>query len=126
MSDRDFKITATYPTIRECAEGEIVIQLQDLLVKAGSNIEINGHFNLGTRNAVRAFQRKYGLPINGVVDGQTWIKLLEVSGNIKFSNTEKEVLIGFMQIPGVPESEARELMKKYPNARWAITGIIKS
>lgn len=121
-----FKITATYPTIRECAKGEIVIQLQDLLVKSGSNISIDGNFGLSTRNAVRAFQRKYELPITGVVDGATWIRLLEVAGNIKVSNTDKSVLVGFMQIPGVPEEDAMALMKKYPNARWAITGIIKA
>ena len=121
MAIERFKITATYPTIRECAKGEIVIQLQDLLVKAGSNISIDGIFGLGTRNAVRAFQKKHELSVTGVVDGVTWITLLEVAGNIKVSNNEKSALVGFMQIPDVPEEEARELMNKYPNARWAIT-----
>lgn len=116
-------IIVTYPTIREGTSGEIVYQLQDLLTKAGSAISVDGKFGLGTRNAVRAFQKNHELPVTGVVDSETWIKLMEEAGNIHVTNIEKKILVGFMQIPEVPETEAKELMKKYPEAKWAITGI---
>lgn len=116
-------IVVTYPTIREGASGEIVYQLQDLLVKAGSSISITGKFSLGTRNAVRAFQKNHDLPVTGIADSGTWVKLMEEAGNIHVSNTEEHILVGFLQIPEVPEKEAKELLAKYPGARWAITGI---
>ena len=116
-------IIVTYPTIREGASGEIVFQLQDLLIKAGSAISLDGKFGLGTRNAVRAFQKNHELPITGIADSGTWIKLMEEAGNIHVTNTETKTLVGFMQIPEVPEKEAKELMAKYPDANWAITGI---
>ena len=120
----DMAITVTYPTIRQGASGEIVIQLQDLLAKDGSGIRINGIFDLATRNAVRAFQKRNELLVDGIVGPITWMKLLEQAGNIKV-NDSNESLVGFLQIEDVPEDEARKLMQKYPKARWAITGIKK-
>ncbi len=76
-------ITVTYPTIRQGASGEIVIQLQDLLAKDGSAIQINGIFDLATRNAVRACQKRNELLVDGIVGPITWMKLLEQAGNIK-------------------------------------------
>ena len=105
----------SYPRLRECVSGEIVIQLQDLLAKAGSNIQIDGKFGLGTRNAVRAFQKRYGLDVTGVVENDTWIKLLEVAGNIKIKEPipEKKLIV---TIPDLTEAQAKELMRKYPKA----------
>lgn len=112
-------ITLTYPTIRQGSTNkELVTQLQDLLAKAGSTLQIDGIFGNGTASAVRAFQRKYGLEVDGVVGPKTWAKLLEVSGNIKIGEPEKpaqEELISVL-IPDLPKSEAEALMKKYPNA----------
>jgi hypothetical protein len=73
----------TYPTLRRGAEGDLVTQLQDLLAKAGSTLQIDGIFGAGTQSAVRAFQSKYGLEVDGIVGSKTWAKLLEVSANVK-------------------------------------------
>ena len=68
----------TYPELKMGSKGELVTQLQDLLSKAGSKIKVKGVFNIGTRSAVCAFQKKNDLPVTGVVDKKTWTKLLKV------------------------------------------------
>ena len=107
-------LTVTYPTIKMGEKGEIVTQLQVFLVNSGSKIFIDGNFDLGTRNAVRAFQKRYQLPLTGQADAKTWAKLLEVVGNIKVTRpVEKKVTL---KIQDLTEKEANELLMKYPNA----------
>lgn len=110
-------LMVTYPTIRRGSTGDIVIQLQDLLAKAGSTLQIDGIFGSGTQSAVRAFQSKNGLAVDGIVGPKTWTKLLEVAGNIHVSapEPEPENYVTLM-IPDIKESEADELIKKYPRA----------
>lgn len=68
----------TYPTIRRGDRGELVTQLQRLLTKAGSNLQIDGIFGPGTQSAVRAFQKKNNLTVDGIVGPQTWNALLKL------------------------------------------------
>ena len=42
------------------------------------NVAVDGSYDRGTQNAVRAFQRKYGLTETGVVDYASWEKIREV------------------------------------------------
>lgn len=42
------------------------------------NVAVDGRYDRGTENAVRAFQRKYGLSETGVVDLPTWEKIREI------------------------------------------------
>lgn len=111
-------VTVSYPTIRQGARGEVVSQLQDLLAKAGSTLTIDGIFGNGTASAVRAFQRKYGLDVDGIVGPKTWTKLLEVAGNIHLAPSETKPADEYVTlvIPEIKESEADELIKKYPKA----------
>ena len=111
----DEPVAPTYPTLREGAKGEMVVQLQDLLAKAGSNLKIDGIFGPGTRSAVRAFQKKYGLVVDGIVGPKTWKKLLEVAGNIKIEEPEPEKLVTLL-IPDLKKADAEALKKKYPRA----------
>lgn len=67
-----------YPTLRRGAKGDLVTQLQRFLAQDGSSLAIDGIFGPGTQSAVRAFQKKYGLLVDGVVGPQTWGKLLEL------------------------------------------------
>ena len=107
-------LTVTYPTVKMGSHGEIVTQLQVFLVNSGSKIFIDGSFGLGTRNAVRAFQKRYQIPVTGVADAKTWTKLMEIVGNIKVSKpAEKKVTL---QIPNLTEKEANDLLTKYPKA----------
>lgn len=70
--------TPTYPTVRRGDRGEVVTQLQRLLSKDGSSLQIDGIFGPGTQSAVRAFQKKYGLTVDGIVGPQTWGALLKL------------------------------------------------
>jgi len=110
----------TYPTIQQNACGEIVVQLQSFLSEAGSSVKIDGIFGFGTRSAVRAFQKRHGITPTGIVEPKTWSKLLEVSGNIKFTEPNQKKadkpLITLI-IQDLSESEAEALLKKYPNAQ---------
>lgn len=70
----------TYPTLRRGARGENVTLLQTMLSKDGSKLAIDGIFGPGTQSAVRAFQKKYDLKVDGIVGPQTWKKLRELYG----------------------------------------------
>ena len=52
--------------------------LHDMGYSIGSNNPIDGDFGSMTDAAVRAYQKKYGLVVDGVVGEQTWSKLLGV------------------------------------------------
>lgn len=107
--------TVTYPDVHPGESGELITQLQDLLVKSGSSIVMTGVFDLGTRNAVRAFQKKHRLTVDTIVGPETWTKLLETAGNIKIAEPKKMVKVSIM-IPDLTEKEAAGLLKKYPKA----------
>lgn len=111
----DMEYTVTYPDVHPGESGELITQLQDLLVKSGSSITMTGVFDLGTRNAVRAFQKKYHLTVDTIVGPETWTKLLETAGNIKITEPKKAVKVS-VTIPGLTEKEAAGLLKKYPKA----------
>jgi peptidoglycan hydrolase-like protein with peptidoglycan-binding domain len=51
--------------------GEKVRSLQTVLAAIGFDVRIDGVFGKGTDAAVRAFQEWYGLPVTGIVDGDT-------------------------------------------------------
>lgn len=108
-------ITVTYPTIKSGCRGEIVTQLQFFLSRCGSSVKIDGAFQIGTLNAVKAFQRKHDLNPDGIVGPKTWTKLLEVCGNIKPSEPirEKEYTV---QIPHLTESQMKDLLRQYKQA----------
>ena len=56
-------------------QGEEVRRIQQALVKAGFNVEVDGVFGSGTDKAVKQFQQKSGLTADGVVGPQTLAKL---------------------------------------------------
>lgn len=69
------------PTLRRGSEGDEVADLQMLLnSKFGYKLDIDGDFGSKTEAAVKDFQRKQGLTVDGVVGPMTW-KALGVSGN---------------------------------------------
>ena len=52
--------------LRMGAKGARVRELQALLVRAGYSLKVDGDFGLSTRNALRSFQKKRGLTVDGV------------------------------------------------------------
>lgn len=57
--------------------GSRIEKLQQLLRKSGSNIAVTGEFSVGMVSAVRSFQKKNGLTVNGIIDHETYKKLKE-------------------------------------------------
>ncbi|MEL6291759.1 MAG: peptidoglycan-binding domain-containing protein [Pseudomonadota bacterium] len=55
--------------------GDGVECLQKVLKDAGYDLEVDGNFGSGTRRAVRDFQEKEGLSVDGVVGRSTWERL---------------------------------------------------
>jgi peptidoglycan hydrolase-like protein with peptidoglycan-binding domain len=60
------------PLLREGASGPSVSRLQHLLRSKGYRIEVDGLFGPKTAAAVRAYQHREGLQVDGVVGPQTW------------------------------------------------------
>ena len=48
-----------------------------------SGIRLNGVYDQETRNAVLRLQEKYGLPVTGVVDRDTWLVIMAVDKAVK-------------------------------------------
>lgn len=63
--------------LRFGSRGTLVEYLQLALVRAGyTSLTVDGIFGARTRDAVRDFQQKNGLPADGIVGRQTWAKLM--------------------------------------------------
>jgi len=57
--------------LRSGSRGEAVEALQQLLVEHGQRVMIDGDFGPGTARAVRAVQARLGVPVDGIVGGDT-------------------------------------------------------
>ena len=69
--------------------GAVVKEAQLMLAKTGSTIKPNGVFTIGMVSAVKAFQRKNGLNVTGVINAETWKKLEACSKPAKTSRKKK-------------------------------------
>ena len=79
-------------TLRTGSTGSSVEQLQfwlNTLAQYESSIPsltVDGVYGTGTANAVRAFQRKYGLTVDGVVGRATWTEVYDQFRSIQSDN----------------------------------------
>ena len=60
------------PTVRKGSKGEAVKGLQNALTQRGSHADVDGVFGPATENAVRQFQRDFGLSEDGIAGPDTW------------------------------------------------------
>lgn len=65
--------------LKKGAKGRAVEILQDLLNHVGYNLVVDGDFGGGSDRAVRDFQQKQGLVVDGIVFTKTWTKLFELT-----------------------------------------------
>lgn len=69
--------TSSFPTLKQGSRGESVKTLQRLLnSRNNAKLQVDGAFGPITKAKVRAWQKKAGIPVTGVVNYQTWRSLL--------------------------------------------------
>ncbi len=97
-------ISNQFPTeLQQGDSGDYVRKFQHFLQVVGQNLDTipeiraDGIFGPATENAVRAFQRSYGLPDTGVVDEVTWNDLFNVYRGIVTSIPE--IYTGVVPVP---------------------------
>lgn len=64
-------------TVKIGSTGPLVKTLQNILVKIGYRIEVDGIFGLGTKLAVKDYQEKNRLIPTGIVSKRTWDLLVK-------------------------------------------------
>ena len=67
---------ASWPVVKQGQSGERVRVIQLLLNNSGAHLTVDGKFGSSTTTAVKAFQRKKGLAVDGFVGSATWTKLI--------------------------------------------------
>ena len=60
----------------DCGQGVKDVQEQ-LNYRASAGLSVDGRFGPATETAVRNFQTSVGLPATGVVNGNTWVALVD-------------------------------------------------
>ena len=66
-------------TVKRGMTGGAVTVLQQMLVKLGYSIAIDGDFGPATEKAVKGFQTVHGLEVDGIVGKMTWSKLYDLT-----------------------------------------------
>ena len=61
--------------LRPWDQGQAVAELQELLCAHGFPLRIDGDFASRTETAVKLYQKRHGLRIDGIVDAHTWASL---------------------------------------------------
>jgi N-acetylmuramoyl-L-alanine amidase len=95
-------------TIQQGARGEDVRDVQQRLVSLGARVdptELEGIFGPGTESAVRAFQQRRGLLVDGRVGAETWNELVEASYRLG-----DRVL--YLRMPMVRGDDVRSLQRR--------------
>lgn len=67
-----------HQTVKRGSTGSEVVELQEKLISIGiscGSTGADGFFGLNTLSAVRTFQKRYSLSVDGVVGKKTWAKL---------------------------------------------------
>lgn len=76
-----------YSTIRYGSSGDDVKKLQEQLNSAGYKLDVDGQFGSKTQSAVKDYQQKNGLTVDGIVGTNTWGSL--TGGTTAKSSTSK-------------------------------------
>ena len=71
---------ASYNQVSYGSQGDEVKELQKLLNQNGYSLDEDGIFGDNTQNAVKDYQQKNGLSVDGIVGNNTWGALTKASG----------------------------------------------
>lgn len=75
-------VPKTHPTLRKGDKGPDVVEMQEKLLKCGEELPkygADGSFGKETQKAVKSFQKKNGLKVDGICGKNTWAKLDELT-----------------------------------------------
>jgi peptidoglycan hydrolase-like protein with peptidoglycan-binding domain len=70
------KTVTSWPVVKPGARGERVRVIQNLLIARGVRVTVDGVFGSSTTTAVKNFQRRNHLAVDGQVGAATWRKLV--------------------------------------------------
>jgi hypothetical protein len=73
-------------TIRYRSQGQDVHFLEEILTTLGYHIYVSNFFGKDTDIAVKDFQTKHNLVVDGIVGLKTWSKLIEIKNNLTAFN----------------------------------------
>lgn len=104
------------PVVGKGDKGDAIKGLQKLLNDKGYKLDVDGIFGAGTDTAVRDYQKKNGLTVDGIVGEATWNKLLYVAPKPAPTPEKK---------PEVKPAPAPTPVKKDDNAFRVIVGSFK-
>ncbi|MCG9972575.1 N-acetylmuramidase domain-containing protein [Christiangramia crocea] len=83
-------------TLRYRSNNNAVYQLKEILIDQGYNLQVSNYFDKDTDEAVKNFQKKNDLVVDGIVGSKTWAVLLskgpELSRNIDKLLSEKDLI----------------------------------
>jgi hypothetical protein len=66
------------PTLRPGADGDEIVQAQELLNAAGAHLPVGGFFGAQTERALARFQARHRLPATGILGPASWRALLRL------------------------------------------------
>ena len=116
------KTESGHPTLRLGSKGDVVRELQEKLLQVGEVLPrygADGDFGSETLAAVRSFQRKHQLEVDGVVGKNTWAMLEKlVSGQSPESTSDPVPApeLFTVHIPQLTEQQAEALLSQYASA----------
>lgn len=87
-------MASTYQTVSYGSTGDAVRQLQSALNKKGYALDVDGIFGTKTRAAVRDYQKKNNLLLDGIAGQETWGHLMNSITPPAKATTGKQVLSG--------------------------------
>ncbi len=96
-------ITIAYKTVLYGSSGEDVKKLQEKLNSKGYSLQVDGKFGTKTQAAVKDYQKKQGLSVDGIVGNNTWSALHSVSDETDNKNTIKNSLSSTEKVYSVPK-----------------------
>ena len=115
-------IEIAYQTISYGSSGEEVKKLQKSLNEKGYSLAVDGVFGSKTRDAVKDYQKKNGLSVDGIVGNNTWGSLNNKSTVATTTTTTKPVssTTSVNASTGRPEYEKSQAVKDAENklSQW--------
>ncbi len=139
MSESISPNALTGPTLYPWSVGSDVVELQELLNAHGFNLKVDGDFGSRTEDALKRYQRKMGLRIDGVVGPETWFALKDQAPMgkriLRIGSTGRDVyqLQGLLQVNGyilerhgIFDAKTKQMVADFQQKhQLGVTGVVE-